>query len=175
MDRSGKVVYMGTFSKAIAPAIRVGYLVLPPALLKRYEEHGSYLSSTVSRVDQRILYQFISGGYFERHLNRMREIYKGKHDTLLSALKPLEPVFNIEGEYAGLHVLLTYRGDKSEQELVEEAAGAGVKIYGLSDFFIHRGENNNTKTVIMGYARLKENEIERGAELLAQVFLERMK
>lgn len=95
MDDSGRVIYMGTFSKAIAPAIRVGYLVLPPSLMERYEERGRFYSSTVSRVDQRILAMFIGGGYFERHLNRMREIYKGKHDLLLASLKPLEKEFEI--------------------------------------------------------------------------------
>ena len=106
MDQNGRVIYMGTFSKAIAPAIRVGYMVLPESLLSVYLEKGRFYSSTVSRVDQRILANFISGGYFERHLNRMREIYKGKHDVLLGELKPLEKRFEITGEFAGLHVLL---------------------------------------------------------------------
>ena len=69
MDQNGCVIYMGTFSKAIAPAIRVGYMVLPEALLSVYLAKGRFYSSTVSRVDQRILAKFISGGYFERHLN----------------------------------------------------------------------------------------------------------
>lgn len=170
MDRNGCVIYMGTFSKAIAPAIRVGYLVLPPSLLEKYREQARFYSSTVSRVDQRILAQFISGGYFERHLNRMREIYKGKHDILLAALKPLEKRFEIEGEFAGLHVLLTYRGEKTEEELVREAAQAGVRLYGLSGFFIHKEHAWQTKTVILGYASLMEAEIRRGAELLLEVF-----
>ena len=109
MDQNGCVIYMGTFSKAIAPAIRVGYMVLPEALLSVYLAKGRFYSSTVSRVDQRILAKFISGGYFERHLNRMREIYKGKHDALLGELKPLEKRFEITGEFAGLHVLLKDR------------------------------------------------------------------
>jgi len=172
LDRNGRVIYMGTFSKAIAPAIRVGYLVLPPALLQVYRERARFYSSTVSRVDQRILARFISGGYFERHLNRMREIYKGKHDLLLSALKPLEKEFEIEGEFAGLHVLLTHRGERTEEELVEAAAKAGVKVYGLSGFFIHREHVVRRKTVILGYAGLLEEEIRRGAELLLEAFKE---
>lgn len=170
MDRNGCVIYMGTFSKAIAPAIRVGYLVLPPGLMEKYREQARFYSSTVSRVDQRILAQFISGGYFERHLNRMREIYKGKHDILLTSLKPLERSFEIEGEFAGLHVLLTYRGEKTEEELVQEAARAGVRLYGLSGFFIHREHGWQTKTVILGYASLLETEIREGAAILSEVF-----
>ena len=134
MDRGQRVIYMGTFSKAIAPAIRVGYMVLPQPLLERYRESARFYSSTVSRVDQRILTRFIVEGYFERHLNRMRERYKGKHDLLLSLLRPLEARFEIQGEYAGLHVLLKGKAGQTEQELVSRAAKAGVRIYGLSGF-----------------------------------------
>lgn len=74
MDRSGRVIYLGTFSKCIAPAIRVSYLVLPTHLLLRYRSQTSFYASTVSRIDQNILYQFLAGGYFERHLNRMRAV-----------------------------------------------------------------------------------------------------
>ncbi len=75
MDRMGRVIYLGTFSKCIAPAIRVSYLVLPPGLLKRYRSKAGFYASTVSRIDQNILYQFLAQGHFERHLIRMRSIY----------------------------------------------------------------------------------------------------
>ena len=170
LDRTGCVIYMGTFSKAIAPAIRVGYLVLPEALLDRYERQARFYSSTVSRVDQRILARFISGGYFERHLNRMREIYKGKHDALLGSLRPLEREFEIQGEYAGLHVLLTHRGGRTEEELVRAAKEAGVRVYGLSGFYMREGQTAQTGTVLLGYARLDEEEIRIGAGLLVEAY-----
>ena len=78
-DGNGRVIYIGTFSKAIAPAIRVSYMVLPPLLLKRYRESCSFYSSTVSRIDQRILNEFIRDGYFERYLNKTRKLYREKH------------------------------------------------------------------------------------------------
>lgn len=136
LDRAGRVIYMGTFSKAIAPAIRVGYMVLPPELYERYQKQARFYSSTVSRVDQQILERFLSGGYFERHLNRMREIYKGKHDVLLQALRPFEDTFEISGEFAGLHLLLRDKRGRSEEELTDRAARAGVRVYGLSRFMI---------------------------------------
>lgn len=169
MDRQGQVIYMGTFSKSIAPAIRIGYLVLPAPLLAVYEKRARFYSSTVSRVDQRILCQFITGGYFERHLNRMREIYKGKQEALLSSLKPLEQCFAIEGENAGLHVLMTHRGERTEEELERLAAGAGIRVYGLSGFFIHEPARC-PGTVILGYARPSEAEICYGAERLSGVW-----
>lgn len=172
LDSDGCVIYMGTFSKAIAPAIRVGYLVLPPRLLEKYKKEAMFYSSTVSRVDQKILAEFIGGGYFERHLNRMREIYKGKHDVLLSELKPLESRFSIAGEYAGLHVLLTCREKEKESRLINAAEQMGVRVYGLSGFYIKKEEPQETGTIILGYARLDEETIREGAGLLIRAMEE---
>ena len=168
MDQTGSVVYMGTFSKAIAPAIRVGYMVLPESLLSVYRKKGRFYSSTVSRVDQRILANFISGGYFERHLNRMREIYKGKHDVLLGALKPLEKRFEIKGEYAGLHVLLTDRKGEAEQALLAKAEEKKVRVYGLSGFCMEERRAKESHTIVLGYAGLTEEEIRKGVGLLRE-------
>ena len=170
MDRGGRVIYMGTFSKSIAPAIRVGFMVLPEHLMKVYREKAGFYASTVSRIDQNILYQFITQGHYERHLNRMRAVYKAKHDVLLNGLRKLEDRFVIRGEYAGLHVLLTCRWGGSEQQLTEQAAAARVKVYGMSDCFIHSEQNIYPSTVMLGYAKLSEAEIEKGARLLDQAW-----
>ena len=106
-DLNSKVIYIGTFSKAIAPTIRVSYMVLPLSLLKKYKAECYFYSSTVSKIDQHILNVFIKDGYFERHLNKMRKIYKSKHDLLLELLEPFKTKFVITGENAGLHILLT--------------------------------------------------------------------
>lgn len=170
MDQNGRVIYMGTFSKAIAPAIRVGYMVLPESLLSVYLEKGRFYSSTVSRVDQRILANFISGGYFERHLNRMREIYKGKHDVLLGELKPLEKRFEITGEFAGLHVLLKDKKKETEQSLLEKAAKNRVRVYELSGSYMEEAQAKETSTIVLGYAGLTEEKIRKGVELLREAF-----
>lgn len=170
MDQNGRVIYMGTFSKAIAPAIRVGYMVLPESLLSVYLEKGKFYSSTVSRVDQRILANFISGGYFERHLNRMREIYKGKHDVLLGELKPLEKRFEITGEFAGLHVLLKDKKKETEQSLLEKAEKNRVRVYELSGFYMEEAQAKETSTIVLGYAGLTEEKIRKGVELLREAF-----
>ena len=128
-DTAGKVIYIGTFSKSIAPAIRVSYMVLPPALLKRYEKECAFFSSTVSRIDQTILNEFIRSGAFERHLNKMRKVYKEKHDILLEELRPFLKKYRLSGEYAGLHVLLSSKGAADEEALIrkaEEKRGAAL-------------------------------------------------
>ncbi len=166
MDPNGRVIYLGTFSKAVAPAIRVSYMVLPYRLLERYREHAGFYASTVSRIDQNILYQFLAQGHFERHLNRMRTVYKGKHDALLAAVRPLEENFIIQGEYAGLHILLTDQAGRSERQLIDLAAAAGVGVYGISGYYIRQKSSVIPSTVIIGYASLSEEDIVRGVERL---------
>lgn len=166
LDQNGKVIYMGTFSRAIAPAIRVGYLVLPQALLDVYNSKYSYYTSTVSRIDQSILTSFINDGYFERHLNKMRKHYKGKHDTLIQALKIFKNKISIQGEHAGLHLVVTFHLPLTEEELIAKAAQSSIKLYSLKRFFINFDENNYEPTILLGYANLTEDEIIAGIEQL---------
>ncbi|MCI9148650.1 MAG: PLP-dependent aminotransferase family protein [Hungatella sp.] len=173
LDKAGKVIYMGTFSKSIAPAIRVGYMVLPRPLLEIYRERLGFYASTVSRIDQNVIYQFLTDGYYERHLNRMRAIYKGKHDLLLGQLRKLEDDFEICGEHAGLHILLANKKGRTEKWLVERAGEKGAKVYGLSSYFISRPCDSRPGTVLLGYARLSEEEILKGAELLQEAWKEK--
>lgn len=167
MDGGERVIYSGTFSKSVAPAIRISYLVLPEPLLCIYRDCLSFFTSTVSRIDQSILYQFMTEGYYERHLNRMRAVYKAKHDTLLRALKPLEKQFLIGGENAGLHLLLTAKNGRTEEELLKSAKRAGVKVYGLSSYVIGEDKRGaSSSTVILGFAVLDEEAIREGIRLL---------
>ncbi|WP_310604969.1 MocR-like pyridoxine biosynthesis transcription factor PdxR [Anaerosporobacter sp.] len=167
LDRNDKVIYIGTFSRAIAPAIRVGFLVLPHSLLELYKTKFNYYTSTVSRIDQSILTEFINGGYFERHLNKMRKHYKGKHDTLLQALKVFGNKISIRGEHAGLHLVVTFHTSLREEELIKKVAESSIKLYGLKEFFISFDDTLHYEpTILLGYANLTEEEIVNGIELL---------
>lgn len=172
-DDSGKVIYIGTFSKAIAPAIRVSYMVLPEALLEKYRRDCSFYSCTVSRIDQRILNEFIRDGYFERHLNKMRKIYKGKHELLMECLEPFQKQFTISGERAGLHLLLTARSGVSEEELLAAAAKVGVKVYGLSGSMVDNATKTPARkaTILLGFGGLTDIQIVEGMKLLEQAWL----
>jgi GntR family transcriptional regulator/MocR family aminotransferase len=170
MDQMDKVIYIGTFSKSIAPAIRVSYMVLPKSLLSVYQKQVSFYSSTVSRIDQNILYQFMAEGHYERHLNRMRAVYKAKHDALITGLKPFESQFLIRGEYAGLHLLLTDQRGRTEEELIKKAAESNVKVYGMSGYFIHEEHNTYPPTIVLGFASLTEEEIRAGLSLLKKAW-----
>lgn len=170
MDEGEKVIYIGTFSKSIAQAIRVGFMVLPKRLLEEYQMRAGFFSSTVPRIDQNILYQFLTEGYYERHLNRMRGIYKGKHDCFLEELKGFEDKFMVGAEYAGLHLLLSDTSGRKEQELLDRAAAAGVKAYGLSQYFIYPEYHRYPSTIVLGYANLSEKEIGEGVKRLREAW-----
>lgn len=170
-DGEGKVIYLGTFSKSIAPAIRISYMVLPKPLLNIYEEKLWFISSTVSRIDQAILYRFLEDGYFERYLNKMRKLYKGKHDLLLERLKPFKKAFRIRGEYAGLHILLEDRRGWSEKEIIEAAEKEECRVYGMGGYMLKEPEQGGGPgTVIVGYAALTEEQIIEGTDRLKKAW-----
>ena len=108
LDDGENVIYMGTFSKAIAPAIRASYMVLPKKLAKRYQQIGQTFSCAVSRIDQKVLTLFLTEGHFERHLNCMRNIYKEKHDLLIKEIKKLNSDIQIYGHGAGAHIIVRF-------------------------------------------------------------------
>lgn len=171
-DTHGKVIYMGTFSKSIAPAIRMSYMVLPDSVLEKYRERCGFISSTVSRVDQLILQKFIKEGYYERHLNKTRALYKSRHDTLLGCLKEIRGDFEISGENAGVHLLLRFYGGYSEEELIRRAAGKDVKVYGLSGYYVgeQKMPEKDGAVILLGYANMSEDRIREAAALLEEAW-----
>ena len=169
-DRQGKVIYLGTFSKSIAPSIRVSYLILPKELLKIYEEKGRALSSTVSRMDQMIINEFITGGYMERHLNKMRGIYKMKHDILMNALKVFPKSCRIKGENAGVHLLLELPKDMDEEWFVKAAEEKGVHIQGVRRHCFGVCKDAPAPSLILGYAILKEEDMTDGVNILYELY-----
>ena len=166
-DRKEKVVYLGTFSKSIAPAIRLSYMVLPKPLLRTFKERHRFVNSTVSKVDQLIVQRFLEEGYYERHLNKMRALYKSRHDTLIEALRPLSGICHISGEHAGVHLLLDFDYGNTERELIARAKERGVRVYGLSDYRIRKSDKDGS-TVLLGYANLSEDQIKDAVHILIE-------
>lgn len=172
-DPFEKVIYMGTLSKVIAPGIRLSYMVLPEKLLQQYQENCSFYFSTVSRIDQQVIGRFFSEGYFERHLNRMRKVYKNKHEVLLRELKKSGLPMVIQGENAGLHVLCrfgkaTLDAADIEEKLTEIAKEQHVTVYPLSHYYLR--EETRIPTVLLGFARLNEEDIVEGISRLSNVW-----
>jgi len=166
LDQAGRVVYMGTFSRSIAPAIRVAYMILPPELLERYGRTFSHGACTVSRFEQESLRRFLVQGLYGRHLRRTGNLYRRKCALFTGALAEI-PGAAISGAEAGLHFLLTLPRF-SEEELVARAAEKSVGIHPLSRYC--HAASPIPSTVVLGFAGLSEDELAQAASLLTQAW-----
>lgn len=165
-DVQGKVIYAGTFSRSIAPSIRVAYLVLPPRLLQLCREKFRFYSSTVSRFEQHTLARFLDSGQYVRHLNRVGNLYKQKRAALLAEFMKHPAEFKLSGSHAGLHLLVRAQNGMSETQMVEYAKKAGLKVYGLSNYFEREKELCPPSTVVLGYAGIPLDNMRDAAEKL---------
>ena len=167
---NGPVVYLSTFSKSLAPSIRIAYMVLPRHLLGAYRARFSAYASTVSRFEQQTLYRFMAEGHFTRHLARMRKEYRARAAALTGALEaafgPGRLTFG--GRQAGLHFLLRVEGGPPEGEMVRAARAAGVRLAGLSEFC--QAAVCPPSTVVMGYGALAAGQAEPLAARLAELW-----
>ncbi|WP_066895093.1 MocR-like pyridoxine biosynthesis transcription factor PdxR [Clostridium nigeriense] len=168
LDSKGKIIYLGTFSKCFFPSIRIAYMILPDELMKIYKKDFSFLACTVSRFSQQALLKFINEGYFERHLNRMRNIYKKKREFLVTLIKKYLPKTEIIGTNSGLHLLLKVNNGMSELDLIKAAEEKKIRILGLSNSYFN--SSNDKSTVFLGYASLKNEEMEKAIILLKEAW-----
>lgn len=170
LDAHGHVVYAGTFSKSLMPAIRMSYLVLPESLLKVYRENISQYDQTASRLHQAALQLFMENGEWERHIRRMRKIYQKKHDLLLETIKSvIGDHAKITGQNAGLHIAIQVNSEKSADELVSIAGQSGVKVYSTSAQWISK-QKDDSSVILLGFGGLSEKQIVEGVEILHEVW-----
>jgi GntR family transcriptional regulator / MocR family aminotransferase len=158
LDEHQKVIYMNTFTKTLAPSFRMSYMVLPEKLLNDYQEISSHHGCTVPNFEQYIMYKFMHGGYFERHINRMKNHYRQKIDIILKTLQN-EPHLQIKGHETGLHFLMTIDTDKSEKEIIEEAKQHEINVSGLSMYYMNQKNKNTKPTLVIGYSGIKTQDI----------------
>ncbi|MFS0784523.1 PLP-dependent aminotransferase family protein [Bacillus sp. 1P06AnD] len=159
MDQGGKVIYAGSFSKSLMPSIRISYMVLPPSLSSRYSREISFYHCTVSRIDQHILAKFIREGMFEKHLNRMRKVYRQKLDMVLRIIRKEVDFITVIGGNSGLHVVLVIDNGQGEEELLEKAARAHIKVYPLSSYMLVK-KQAMLPTFVLGFAGIPAEKLE---------------
>lgn len=168
-DTGEHVIYIGTFSKSIAPSLRISFMVLPHSLMERYHSSCGFYACTVPRNSQEVLCHFMEEGHFERHLNRMRNNYKNKHDTFMRLLKQEDWVCRIYGDNAGLHVLVELEVKWKEEEVVEQAREQHIEIHGLGEYVIQKPKEKKVPTLVLGYGNLTEDEMEQGLAVLREI------
>lgn len=170
IDTMGKVIYIGTFSKSIGPALRMGYMVLPDGLMERFESVCGGYNCPVSRFDQELMAEFILQGYFEKHLNRMRKKYKEKHDVVLNVFRKYGDKVRVTGDYAGLYVIAETNGKLEEKEILVRAEAYGINLRPVSLYYEHIPANY-IPSFLIGFAGQTLQEIEEGLELLCHAVL----
>ena len=156
-----KVIYMNSFSKSLAPSIRISYMVLPQSLMALFREKLGFYSCTVPSFEQYTLARFLSQGYFEKHINRMRKFYKNRRNALVSMLETCSFAhkLTILEQDAGLHFLLKVDTSLSDRELTGLLADAGLQIRALSDYY--HTEQADQHLLVVNYAGLKEELVEK--------------
>ena len=164
LDFSGRVIYMNTFSKSLAPSIRISYMVLPRALMEEFRRRLGFYSCTVPSFEQYTLARFLSRGHFEKHINRMRKFYKNRRNAVVSLLEncTFSSRLTILEQDAGLHFLLKVDTPISDRELTERLARGGIRVKALSDYY-HEGSEDR-HCLVVNYSGLKEETL---AEALA--------
>jgi len=165
----GNIIYLGTFSKVLSPALRISYLVLPKALLADYKNRFKDYFATVPLLEQLTLSKFMSLGHWERHIRRMRTIYKKKHDTLVSCIEThFGSRAEIIGRGAGLHVVVQFHETTmSEAEFINKASQYGIRLFPFSVTRVS-GEASPLQ-IMLGFGGMSLAEIEQGIALLSRV------
>ena len=172
-DINDRVIYLGSFSKSISPAIRVSYLVLPKVLLNIYQKKLPYFICPVPTLNQKILYRFIKEGYFIKHINKMRTLYKKKREFLVNIIKTysskiLTKEIYIQGADAGLHLVIKLNKKINEKGFLKECLENSIKLYSLEEYYLEE-IYSETSCFLLGYANLTNKEIEDGILLLLQI------
>lgn len=170
IDMIEKVIYMNTFTKSLSPTIRISYMVLPYKLLDKFYSKLGFYSCTVSNFEQYTLAKFINEGYFEKHIIRMRNIYRNLRDRILDAIKKsrLNDYVKVSEEEAGLHFLLNIKTELSDKELKALAEKRGINISCISEYYFDDNIKNLEHTLIINYSSIRIEDIDKVINMLLE-------
>ncbi len=168
LDRE-RVIYMNSFSKTLAPSIRISYLVLPEELMQLFKQKLGFYSCTVASFEQYTLARFLSRGYFEKHINRMRKFYRTRRNRIVSLLEncPFSHRMEILEQDAGLHFLVKVNTLLSDAELTARLAEAGIRIKPISDYY-HLPAGEDRHLFLVNYSVLDETALEEAIRRLPE-------
>lgn len=170
IDQYERVIYVGTFSKALSPGLRMAYMILPTWLLPAYQKRFTGYQCTVPLIEQKILTRFMADGHWEKHVRKICLSQKKKHDILIDAIKQnMGNKVRINGHQAGLHILLEFLDGQQEDELVQKALEYKIKVCPVSPFWLNK-QNYRNNALVLGYGMMAERDIPRAVEILSQVW-----
>jgi len=168
LDQSASVVHIGSFSKVMFPALRIGYVVAPKNLFDIFVRAKAYSDRQSPLLEQRALCDFIEEGHFERHLRRMRALYEARRTALLRALaSQFEDPVQITGEPAGMHLFARFKTALENTQIVRRAERAGVFVAGAESFYLNGGGKGE---FMLSFAELDPETIDEGVRRLRAAF-----
>lgn len=171
LDSQERVIYINTFSKSLAPMLRLGYMVLPPALKKQYDSRFTNYGCTVPLLTQLVLAEFMAAGHWQRHLRRIALFNKKIHDLLVSEIRSaMGSQTEIQGNNAGLHFLLAIHNGMDEEQLIASARQEGVLVYPVSQYFSAPPAKNNR--VLIGFGGMDVQGIPESVQLLKKAWFQ---
>lgn len=164
-----RVIYINSFSKSLAPSIRISYVVLPETLMEQFRSRLGFYGCTVPSFEQYTLARFLSGGHFEKHINRMRRFYQRRRNLVIEALShcAVADKLTILEQDAGLHFLLQVDTQWSDARLTGWLMELGIRIQALSSFY-HASDPGDLHCLVMNYSGLEEQQLETALKRLEQ-------
>jgi len=170
----GNIIYMGTFSKVLSPALRLSYMVLPRSLLASFREQYRDYFSSVSLLEQKTMTKFMELGHWVRHVRRMRIIYQKKHDAMLKAIEHCYGNrATVVGQGAGLHVVMQLQDENpGETEIIRLAAQNGINLFPFSTTCASGAPV--TTSLLLGFGGMSAAEIGLGIDILSRVYANRL-
>jgi GntR family transcriptional regulator/MocR family aminotransferase len=167
LDEHDRVLYLGTFSKTLYPALRLAYLVLPPDLVDAFARALNELYREGQTMQQAVLARFISEGHYASHIRRMRAVYGARHDALIAAIgQHFGSELPVIGGDAGLHLVLGLPQRLDDAAVVQRVADGGVTTRPLSLYHLRR--RAAAKGLLLGYGAVREDEVAPNFAVLAQ-------
>ena len=161
-----RVIYAGSASKTLAPALRIGWLVVPPSLLRAVIQEKLLADRGTAHIEQHAFADFLSRGEIDRHLRRMRARYRRRRDALVDAVSEALPEAAVLGVAAGLHVTVQLPGSDDEQAIREQAHHRRVELETMSDY--RPASRSHPPALLLGYAQMPEPTIRAGVHELAK-------